>query len=206
MVMGLKVMEKKNASGPKKVSLGKKLMFEELDREFSSSPITFFSRFDRLTVQDMSELRRSLEKVSKRSLVVKHTLAKKVLEKIKVPEAARFLEGSMLVTLGAQEPQVVSKTLMEFVKGHENLVLKGLILDGKAYDESYVKELARLPSRKELLAQVAIRMKSPIAGFAMTLRALLQSLVIALSEIQKKKVQAAPPASPAAGPAEASQA
>ena len=106
--------------------------------------------------------------------------------------AARFLEGSILVTLGVQEPQLVSKTLVDFVKGRENMELRGMILDGRILEGSFVRELARLPGRKELLTQVAIRMKSPITGFVLTLKGLVQSLVIALSEIQKKKTAETP--------------
>ena len=175
-----------------KVTLAKRLIYEELERELTSSPNAFFSRFDRLTVQDMSELRRNLEKVSRRTLVVKHTLGKKILEKVKLGEAVRFLKGSILVTLGVQEPQLVSKTLVDFVKGRENMELKGMILDGRILEGSFVRELARLPGRKELLTQVAIRMKSPITGFVWTLKGLVQSLVIALSEIQKKKTAETP--------------
>ena len=187
-------MEKTNSTKQKKekVTLAKRLMLEEIEKEFSSSQNAFFSRFDRLNVQEMSELRRSLEKLSKRTLVTKHSLAKKVLEKLNLSEAAHFLEGSILVTLGAHEPQVTSKTLVEFVKTHEHMQLKGMILDGKVYEANFVKELARLPSRKELLTQVAIRMKSPIAAFAQTLRSLLQSFVIVLSEVQKKRIQEVP--------------
>lgn len=181
------------ADKKEKVSLAKKLLFEEIDKEFRSSDSLFFSRFDRLNVADMSELRRNLEKVSRRTLVVKHTLAKKILERVKVGEAARFLEGSILVTLSAEEPQLVSKTLVDFVRGHENVELKGLILDGKVYDGTFVKELARLPSRKDLLALVATRMKSPITGFAVTLRNVLQSFVSVLNEVHKKKAQEATP-------------
>lgn len=175
----------------KDISLVKKLMLEELTKEFTSSETAFFSRFDRLTVQDLSELRRNLGKVSKKTVVVKHTLAKKVLEKIELSEAARFLEGSILVTLGVQEPQTVSKTLVEFVKTHENFELKGLVLDRKVYEGSLIRELAKLPSRKELLTHVAVRMKSPVARFVMTLGALMRSLAVALNEIYKKKAQEA---------------
>ena len=82
------MVEKKEKK--EEVSLAKRLMFEELEKEFKSDENTFFSRFDRLTVADMSELRRSLEKVSRRTLVVKHTLAKKILEKAKLGDAARL--------------------------------------------------------------------------------------------------------------------
>ena len=186
MVAGLEMAQEKKKE---KVSLTKKLLFEEIDKELSSSENLFFSRFDRLTVADMSELRRNLEKVSKRTMVVKHSLAKKILEKLKASEASRFLEGSVLVTLGAKEPQLASKTLVDFVKTHESVELKGMILDGKIYDGSFVKELAKLPSRKDLLTAVAVQMKSPIRRFAMTLNSVLQSFVSVLNEVRKKKEQ-----------------
>jgi large subunit ribosomal protein L10 len=182
--------------GKREVSLAKKLMLGEIEREFDSSSSAFFSRFNKLPVQDMNELRRTLEKFSRRTLLTKHTLTKKVLEKLNLLEASKFLEGSVLVTLGVQEPQTVSKALVEFLKGHENFTLLGMVLDGKIYEANFIKELAKLPSRKELLTQVAIRMKSPISGFVLTLGGLLRSFVTVLNEIQKKKkAQTAPPVS-----------
>ena len=43
----------------------------------------------------MSELRRGLEKVSKRSLVIKHSMAKKVLQGMGFEEAVNFLEQQL---------------------------------------------------------------------------------------------------------------
>ncbi len=176
----------------KEVSLGKKLIFQEIEKEFAASSTTFFSRFDRMSVADMSELRRSLEKVSRRTLLVKHSMAKKILEKAKTSDAIRFLEGSILVTLGAKEPQVVSKALVDFAKGRESLELKGLILDGKVYEGNFVKELAKLPSRKELLTMTVVRMKSPITGFVLTLNGLIASFARVLNEVHKKRAEAVP--------------
>ena len=176
----------------REISLSKKLIFEELEKEFSSSSNSFFSRFDRLSVQDMNELRRNLEKVSKRTLLVKHTLAKKMLEKANLKEAVQFLDGAVLMTLGVKDPQMASKTLVDFMKGRENMEVKGMILDGKIYEASFVKEMAKLPSRKDLLGMVAIRMKSPITAMVMTLSGLIQSWVRVLNEVQKKRAQEAP--------------
>lgn len=176
-----------------KVSLAKRLLLEEIDREFAASENFFFSRFDRLNVADMTELRRNLEKVSRRTLVVKHSLARKVFEKIKLPDASKFFEGSVLVTVGVREPQLASKTLVDFAKGRETIELKGMVLEGKVYDAAFIKELATLPPRKELLALTASRLMSPIARLATVLSEVLRSFVSVLSEVQKKKEQQATP-------------
>lgn len=188
MVAVMEAMEK--SARKEKTSLTKRLLYEEIEREITASPNLFFSRFDRLTVADMSKLRRNLEKVSRRTMVVKHTLAKKILEKVKVPDAMRFLEGSVFLTLGVKEPQAASKILVEFVKSHESVQLKGLVLEGKVYDGNFIQELARLPSRNELLTLLAVQMQSPITRFARTLNAVLQSFVSVLDEVRKKKAAA----------------
>ena len=98
-----KKKEKAETKKEKKFSPAKELIFSEIDREFRSHPHIFFSRFDRLNVQEMSELRRGLEKVSKRSLVIKHSMAKKVLQGMGFEEAVNFLEGSVIATFGGGE-------------------------------------------------------------------------------------------------------
>ncbi len=165
----------------------KEIMMKELEKEFQTSSCAFFSSFDSLSVADMSDYRRALEKVSKRSMVIKHAMARKIFSASKMEAAENFLKGQILVTFGTKEPQVISKSLMDFAKTHNKLVPAGLILDNQVYDANYVKQLAKLPSRKELLTQVVVRIKSPISGFVMTLGQLIRGFVVTLNEIKKQK-------------------
>ena len=168
-------------------SLVKEMMMKELEQEFKANTCAFFSSFDALSVADISDYRRALGKVSKRSMEVKHAMAKKTFSASKTLEAGKFLKGQILVTFGSKEPQVISKTLMDFAKTHEKLVPAGVIMDSKVYDAEFVKQLAKLPSRQELLTQVVVRVKSPISGFVMTLGQIMRGFVVALNEIQKQK-------------------
>jgi large subunit ribosomal protein L10 len=172
-------------------SLVKEIMMKEMTREFEENPYAFLSSFQGLPVADVSELRRNLQKVSKRSLVVKHSMAKKIFAALHFSEAEKLLRESILVTLTDKEPQVVSKALVDFAKTNQKLVPVGVIFEKKVYDEKFVQRLALLPSRKELLTQVAIRMQAPISGLVMTLNQLLRGVVVALNEVKKKKETAA---------------
>ena len=165
----------------------KELMMKEMEKEFKNNSCAFFSSFNKLSVADLSEFRRSVEKVSKRSMVVKHAMAKKIFAAAQVSDAEKFLKGQILVTFASGEPQLVSKSIVEFAKKNDKLAPAGVILDNKVYDGEFVKRLAKLPSRHELLTQVVIRVKSPISGFVMTLNQVLRGFVIALNEIKKQK-------------------
>ena len=168
-------------------SIIKEKMMEELRGQFEGNPYAFISRFESLTVAQMSDLRRALEKVSKRSLVVKHALVKRVFDELQQGDAAAFLDGSVVMTFGDKDPQKISKALVEYAKGNNKFAPSGVVFEQKVYDQEFVKRLAALPSREELLTQVVIRVKSPISGFVMTLSQLVRGLVVALNEVKKQR-------------------
>lgn len=175
-------------------SVVKKLMLQEIRGEFEKSPYAFISTSDGLAVEDYAKLRRSLEKVSTRSLMVKHSLAKKVFEEFAYAGAEQFLQGAVFVTFGNRDPQLISKAIVEYAKTNDKFVPNGVVFEKKVYDSAYVKQLASLPSREELLTQALVRMKSPITGFVMTLNQLLRGLVVAVNEIKKQREAGAVPA------------
>lgn len=168
-------------------SVTKELMMKELVSEFDSSTYAFISTYQSLSVADVSDFRRQTEKAAKRSLQVKHTLAKKVFEKKNYGGAEKFLNGQVLVTFASKEPQAICKIIVDFAKKNDKLVPAGMIMDNKVYGQEFVKQLASLPSRQELLTQVVVRVKSPISGFVMTLGQLMKGVVVALNEVKKKK-------------------
>ena len=168
-------------------SEAKELMMQEIEKEFAKNTCAFITRFDAISVADLSDFRRRLEKVSSRSMVVKHAMAKKIFIKHKVGEAEKFLKGQVLVTFGNREPQVISKAIVDFAKGNQKLVPAGVVFESKVYDQEFVKKLAKLPSRHELLTQLVARVQSPISGFVMTLNQVLRGVVVALNEVKKKK-------------------
>ena len=168
-------------------SLVKELMMKELAGQFEANPYAFICNFDGLTVADMSDFRRTVQKVSRRALVVKHSLARKIFTARKLDQAEKFLKGSIVVTFGASDPQNISKAIVEFAKTHEKLVPTGVIFENQVYDHVFVKQLAKLPSRHELLTQVAVRIKSPISGLVVALGQIMRGLAVALNEIKKMK-------------------
>jgi len=168
-------------------SAAKEMMLQEIEQEFGENPYAFISSFQGLTVSDLSDARRAISKVAKRSMVVKHALAKKVLEKRKFNEAEAFLKGSVILTFGDAEPQAISKALVKFSQDNKNFSPLGVIFEDKVHNDAFVKQLATLPSREELLTQVVVRVKSPISGLVMTLSQLVRGLAVALSEIKKQK-------------------
>lgn len=171
-------------------SLEKELMFQTIIKEFEKSSYAFISNLAGISVLDISEARRNLEKVSRRSLMVKHAMVRKIFARFNVSGAEKFLSGSVVITFGDKDPQEISKKLVDFAKGNDKWKPAGVIFEGQIHGEDFIKQLAKLPSRKELLTQLVLRMNSPIHGFVNVLGALTRNFVVALEEVRKKKAAA----------------
>lgn len=167
-------------------SVAKELMSQELKKTLEAKNYLFFARFSGLSVSDFGELRRKLEKVADRSLVVKNTITRRVFKELGI-EADEFVKGSLFLTVANKEPQMVSKILVDFAKDRENFTLLGASLDQKIFQAAALKGIAALPSRQVLLGQLACGLNAPVQGFVSVLNQLVQGLVIALAQIQKQK-------------------
>ena len=166
----------------------RQIMLTELKECLKGSPYIFISCVKGLKVAEVSELRRNLESKVQRSLLVKNSLLRLTLKETNASdEAKNLVDGQVLAVFANKEPQDVSKVLVDYVKKNEKFVLRGAILDGTTVNVNYVKQLAGLPSRQELLTKVVCGMNAPIAGFVLTLGALIRSLAIVLSRVSEKK-------------------
>jgi len=162
-------------------------MYKEIKDSLENSQYAFISSFDKCTVKELSDMRRALEKVSKRSLVVKQALARKVLTELNLEDAGEYFDKQVVITFGDRDPQNISKAIVEYAKTNKKITPNGVLFEKKAFDKVFVQRLSQLPSREELLTQVVIRIKSPITGFVLTLGQLLRGLVTVLNEVKKQK-------------------
>ena len=122
-----------------------------------------------------------------RALVVKNTIVRIAFRQIGIKEVNGFIQGSLLLTFGGDQPQVVSKVLVGFAKDHDKFQLAGACLEGKFYETDYVKSLATLPTRDVLVASVVNGLNAPIGRFVSVIAQLIRSLTVVLDQLSKSK-------------------
>jgi large subunit ribosomal protein L10 len=164
----------------------KELLLKETKARIEGGNV-FFTKFDRISVDKLAELRSSLKKKDGRGFVVKNKVAELALKELGMDNALKALDGQVFLVRSAKEPQIISKELVNFSKEQESFEIQGVFIDGNFQEKSYVEELSRMPSRKELLASVVGGMKAPITNFVFGLNALLKGLVVVLDQVSKKK-------------------
>ena len=144
-----------------------------------------------LTVAEMKDLRNRLRPGGAEFRVAKNTLARIAAHAAGRDELVDLLVGPTAITLVSGDPAAAAKTLSDFGRTSRKLALRGAYLDGEALGADSVRQLATLPSREQLLANLVTGMISPISGFANVLAQLPRSLVVALDQVRQQKEAAA---------------
>jgi large subunit ribosomal protein L10 len=91
------------------------------------------------------------------------------------------------VAFAKEDPLAPAKILTAYFDEVEKPQIKYGLVESKVVDEKGIAELAKLPSREELLAKVVGGLKSPLSGLVMALSGLPRKLVYALEAVKQKK-------------------
>lgn len=159
-----------------------------LQEKFSKAQGMFFTDFTGITVERITELRRDLRKAGIEYLVVKNTLAKKALEQVSGYDAVvPVLKGATAVAFAYEDAAAPAKILQKFKEKNEKLISKLCVMEGQVYDGSKLSELAKIPSRPELVASILGSLDSPISGVVGTINAVLRDVVGVVDAIEKQK-------------------
>ena len=147
-----------------------------------------FTTISGYTMDDANALRQKGREAGVELLVAKKTLLVRALEASGFNIDAGTLEGSILTTIGFNDEISAAKLVAGFLKDREGSAIVGGILEGRFVGANEVKQLAMLPSRKELLAKLVGSFNAPMSGFVNVLAGNLRNLVYVLNAIKESKV------------------
>jgi large subunit ribosomal protein L10 len=126
-----------------------------------------------ITVADMTKLRTTARSSGVTLSVLKNTLARRAVAGSAFEVVADQMTGPLIYSFSV-DAVAAAKVVSEFAKTNDKLVIRGGAYGGKALDVNGVKQLASIPSKEVLLAQLLGLMQSPISRTARVLAALVE--------------------------------
>ena len=148
----------------------------------------FFADFTGITVEQVSELRREFRKSNVEYQVVKNTLARKALaEMVGYDTVAGHLHEPTAIAFGFDDPVAPARIIRKFREKNDKLRVKVCVLENRVYDGAQLDEIAKLPTRKEIIAGVLGCIQAPVTGVVGVLNAVIRDLVSVIDAIEKKK-------------------
>jgi len=126
-----------------------------------------------ITVADMTRLRSSARSSGVSLSVLKNTLARRAVADSGFAVASDQMTGPLIYGF-SEDAVAAAKVVAEFAKTNDKLVIRGGAYGGRALDADGVKQLASIPSKEVLLAQLLGLMQSPVSRMARVLSALAE--------------------------------
>lgn len=124
-----------------------------------------------ITVADMTRLRSDARSKGVSLSVLKNTLARRAVAGSAFEIVSDQMTGPLIYGFST-DAIAAAKVVADFSKTNDKLVIRGGATGGKALDVNGVKQLASIPPREVLLAQIAGLLMSPITRTAVVLNAL----------------------------------
>ncbi|MCB6415187.1 50S ribosomal protein L10 [Dorea acetigenes] len=122
-----------------------------------------------LTVAQDTELRKQLREAGIIYKVCKNTMMKRAFEGTEFAALDEHLEGPSAIAISKDDATAPARIICKFAKDAKALELKAGVVEGVAYDAEALGEIAKIPSREELLSKLLGSLQSPITNLARVL-------------------------------------
>jgi large subunit ribosomal protein L10 len=155
----------------------KKYLVEEIDRHLDKSSYVYLTNYERVTVDEIAQLRESLSEHNAEFHVIKNNIFGVAAAKRNFPDLGDYLTGQTAIVVGGDNPAGVAKVITEFFKKREKVDFKAGVLDEKVLTKEEVITLSKLPGIESLRAQLLGLLAQPATGLVRVISAVPQSLV-----------------------------
>ncbi len=160
---------------------------EAMKENFAKAKVAVVTEYRGMTVEEITNLRRKLQKENSDYMVTKNTLAKVASKGTQFEVLADSLKGPIAIAFGFKDEVAPAKILTNFIKDVKKGEIISTVLDGKLLNAKETQVLANLPSKEELYAKMLGSINSPASGIVGAVNAVMSSLVRAMDQVAKKK-------------------
>ena len=158
----------------------------EVSGEFAKAEAVILAEYRSLRVGEMTALRKRARNAGFYLRVLKNTLARRAVAETPFKGLSEKMVGPLAYGISS-DPVVVAKVLQEFAREHEKFVIRAGAMRNVVMTPREVAELARMPSRQELLATLLGTMQAPVAKFVRTLNEVPGKFVRTMAALRDQK-------------------
>ena len=149
----------------------KQAVIEQVTGLAAKAQTLVMAEYRGITVADMTKLRNDARSKGVNLSVLKNTLARRAVAGSGFEIVSDLMTGPLVYGF-SEDAVAAARVVADFAKTNDKLVIRGGAYGGKALDVNGVKQLASIPSKEVLLAQLLGLMQSPMSRLARVLAAI----------------------------------
>ena len=152
----------------------KQPIVEEISASIKDAQSVVLVDYRGLTVEQDTNLRKQLREAGITYKVYKNTMMNFAFKGTDFEALAPYLEGPSAIAISTEDATAPARILCKFAKEASKLEVKAGVVEGTVYDAAGIAEVAKIPSREELISRLLGSMQSPITNFARVMNQLAE--------------------------------
>lgn len=142
----------------------------DLHERFERATVTLIANAKGLNVAAIEKLRRELKKAGGEYKVAKNTLTRLAVRDTEYSRLEERLEGPTGLVFGYGDPVAITKVLVDFAKANDKVAIRAAVLERNLLEPEAVDQLAKMPSKEVILAQLLGLLQAPASQLLRTMQ------------------------------------
>ncbi len=159
----------------------------QMKEKIDKAQVAIVTEYKGYTVEEITKLRRALQKEEGDYMVTKNTLAKLAVKGTPYEVLTDSFKGPIAIAFGFGDQVAPAKALSTFIKDTKKGEILAAAMDGKLLSAADAKALANLPSKAEIYAKMLGCINSPASGIVGGINGVMSALVRAVAAVRDQK-------------------
>jgi len=152
----------------------------ELTDKLTRTQLAVVTDYRGLTVAEITDLRKRLRETGAELIVAKNTLTLRAAKETGYDSLEPLLSGPTALAFAFTDASKTARAINDFNKGPKKLVIRGGMLGNAVLGANVLDQVASLPTREQVLAQIVGGVAAPVAGVVGVLNAAITNVLYVL--------------------------
>jgi large subunit ribosomal protein L10 len=164
----------------------KKKDLEELKKALEENKNLFVTGYEKMTVRQDFELRKTVRAAGGGYRVVKNNIAAKASEGTAASDLLGDLKGMTSLAYTAKDPVALAKALTKYAKENAAFTFKAGMVEGRVIDIQAITDLASMPPKEEIYAKMLFLINATATRLLSSINGVGRNLAVVLEQAAKE--------------------
>jgi large subunit ribosomal protein L10 len=165
---------------------------EKLSEDLKNVSSLVVTTYNKMTVAQDYELRKTLRTTGAKYQVVKNTLVERAAKGTKVEGVLKDLAGVTSIAYTQGDPVALAKALSKYAKDNPEFTFKAGVVEGRAISIKEIETLATMPSKEEIMAKLLFLINAPAQRLVTVMNAVGRDIAVVINQgVEKNKFKEA---------------
>jgi large subunit ribosomal protein L10 len=155
---------------------------EALREQLAKAQNVFLTGFEKLTVGQDFELRKTIRGAGASYKVIKNRIGEKAAEGIPAGDLLKELKGMCSIAYTSGDPVALAKALTTYAKANPSFTFKAGMVEGRVVDVTGIQALASLPPKEEIYAKLLWLIQAPAQRLVTVINGVGRNLAVVIDQ------------------------